>query len=283
MTVDQPLCAAAVCAGAAASLLVAAERGRRRVSLLLPGAAAPVRRPPWSWQRAAEAVRRRREWLCLPLALVLAVLGASPLPLALGAAAVPLVRRALLRRERRARARQRAEAVVALCGAVAAELRAGFQPAQALRFAARQNEALAEAEAAVLAAARFGGDVSAALRTAARRPGAEGLAGMAACWQVAVGSGAGLAAGLERLEAALRADRDRQDDLDAQLAGAWSTVVLLALLPAAGLGMGWALGADPLRVLLHSPAGLVCLAVGGALEAAGLYWATRIVRSGEAA
>ncbi|MFF3151581.1 glycoside hydrolase family 2 protein, partial [Streptomyces sp. NPDC057927] len=37
--------------------------------------------------------------------------------------------------------------------------------------------------------------------------------------------------------------------------GAWSTVVVLALLPMLGLGLGAALGADPLRVLLHTLGG----------------------------
>ncbi|KIF72596.1 hypothetical protein HY68_08750, partial [Streptomyces sp. AcH 505] len=97
-----------------------------------------------------------------------------------------------------------------------------------------------------------------------------------------VDGGAGLAAGLDRLEGALRAERAQRDELRAELAGAWSTVVLLALLPMVGLAMGWALGADPLRVLLHTPAGLACLAGGAALEGVGLWWAARIVRAGEA-
>ncbi|WP_181008003.1 type II secretion system F family protein, partial [Streptomyces sp. B226SN101] len=121
------------------------------------------------------------------------------------------------------------------------------------------------------------------LRQAAAGPGLAGLSGMAACWRVAVDGGAGLATGLERLEAALREDRRRREELRAQLAGAWSTVVVLALLPVAGLGLGAALGADPLRVLLHTPGGLVCLAAGAFLETAGLFWACRIVRGGEAA
>ena len=83
-------------------------------------------------------------------------------------------------------------------------------------------------------------------------------------------------------KAALRAERRRREELRAQLAGAWSTVVVLALLPVVGLGLGAALGRDPLRVLLHSPAGLACLVAGGLLEAAGLFWAARIVRAGEA-
>ena len=221
------------------------------------------------------------EWLCLPVALVLALLGGSVLPLVAGAVAVPLVSRRLRDREReRARVR-RADEVIAWCAAVAGELRAGRQPGQALAAAARDTAALGAAAAPVVAAATFGGDVPAALREAAREPGAEGLAGVAACWQVAVDGGAGLASGLERLESALRAEREQQDALRAELAGPRTTVLLLALLPALGLLLGTAMGAGPLRVLLHSPAGFGCLLVAAVLEMAGVCWAARIVRAGE--
>ncbi|MEU0274096.1 type II secretion system F family protein [Streptomyces sp. NPDC006307] len=279
----QPVYAVAVCAGAAAWLLVAGERGVRRARLLFAGAGAGAEEPPepWAWRRWWPVLRLRREWLCLAVGGLIAVLGASVLPLLAGGAAVPLVRRRLAGRERGRARDRRAEAVIALCGAVAGELRAGWQPGQALRFAAGSTGALGAEEAAVLAAARFGGDVPEALRRAAREDGADGLAGMAACWQVAADSGAGLAAGLDRLEAALRERRDQRERLRAQLTGAWATVGLLAVLPVVGLAMGWAMGADPLRVLLHTPAGAGCLVVGGLLEAAGLWWAGRIVRAGE--
>ncbi|WP_435866879.1 type II secretion system F family protein, partial [Streptomyces xanthochromogenes] len=126
-----------------------------------------------------------------------------------------------------------------------------------------------------------GGDVPGALREAAREPGAEGLAGVAACWQVAVDGGAGLASGLERLEGVLRAEREQQEALRSELAGPRTTVLLLAFLPALGLVLGTAMGASPLKVLLHSAAGFGCLLVAGVLEAAGVWWAARIVRAGE--
>lgn len=239
--------------------------------------------PWWSGERLVPAIRLRKEWLCLPVALLAAVAGRSVLPLIAGVAAVPLARRWLRGREHKLDEERRAEGVIGLCAATASELRAGLQPGQALLFAARETHVLGDAEAPVLAAARFGGDVPGALRAAALQRGAGGLAGMAACWRVAVDSGAGLAAGLDRLEAALRAEKDQREELAAQLAGAWSTVVLLAVLPAAGLAMGWALGADPLHVLFHTPSGIGCLVIGGLLEALGLYWAGRIVRAGERA
>ncbi|UUN31312.1 type II secretion system F family protein [Streptomyces sp. FIT100] len=273
---------AAVCAGAAALLTAGGDQGRRRAGLVLAGGGMVRPATGWDPERWLRAVwRLRREWLCLPVGLLLAAVGESVLPLVLGLVAVPWVRRRLRARERGRDSERRADAVVALCGGIAGELRAGHQPGQALLTAGRATGALGGAEAAVLAAARFGGDVPAELRRAACEPGAEGLAGLAACWLVSVDGGAGLASGLDRLEAALRAERDQREGLRSQLAGAWSTVVVLALLPVVGLALGWALGADPLRVLLHTPVGMGCLLAGGLLEAAGLCWAARIVRAGE--
>ncbi|MFF9503605.1 type II secretion system F family protein [Streptomyces sp. NPDC014656] len=226
------------------------------------------------------AARARPEWLCLPVAGLIALLGESLLPLAAGVLAVPLARRRLRAAGRRKEREALAGRVVALCETAGGELRAGAQPGRALAYAARRTDALGPEEARVLAALGFGGDVPEALRRAARREGAEGLAGLAACWQVAVDSGAGLAAGLGRLETALREQHERREGLRAELAGAWATVAVLAVLPVAGIGMGAALGADPLRVMLHTPAGGACLLLGGALEAAGLWWAARIVRGG---
>ncbi|MGW1408606.1 type II secretion system F family protein [Streptomyces sp. NPDC002403] len=275
-------CAAVLCVGVAAWLMVAQDHGRRRARVLFVDGVDGS--PPRArWERAGARVRERREWLCLPVAVVVAVLGESVLPLLAGAVAVPLVRRWLRRRAQDRERERGAAGVVALCGAVVGELRAGHEPGQALLVAVRGTGVMGAAEAGVSAAARFGGDVPGALRQAAREPGLDGLAGVAACWRVAADGGAGLAAGLDRLEGALRAERRRREELRAQLTGAWSTVAVLALLPVLGLGLGAALGADPLRVLLHTPAGLVCLATGGLLEAAGLYWAGRIVRAGEAA
>ncbi|MFI9119521.1 type II secretion system F family protein [Streptomyces bikiniensis] len=279
--------AAVLCAGLAL-LWWAAERRRgtgRARAVLAGGGPEAAGRGAWpvAVAHGLTLLLGRRAWLCLPVAGALALLGESPLPLVAGALGVPLVERRLRAAGRRREREVRAERVAALCGAVVGELRAGWQPAQALSFAARETGALGVEEARVLAAARFGGDVPEALRRASRQDGADGLAGMAACWQVAVDGGAGLAAGLDRLEASLRGHHEQRERLRAELAGAWATVTVLALLPAAGLALGAALGADPLRVLFHTPAGLGCLAVGGALEAAGLWWAARIVRGGERA
>ncbi|MGA5520581.1 type II secretion system F family protein [Streptomyces pseudogriseolus] len=276
---------AAACLGTAAWLLGGGGHTEARRARALTGDAPG----PAGWSgallRAGERLRRRPrvEWASLAVGAVLAVLGASVLPVVAGAAGVPLLRKARRAAAARKERDGRADAVIALCGALAGELRAGRQPGEALWPAARDSGGLGDMQAAVLAAARFGGDVPDALTAAARQPGAEGLRGLAACWRVAVDQGAGLADGLDRLEAALRAERDQRADLRAQLSGARTTAVMLAGLPVVGLALGAALGADPLHVLLHTPQGAVCLAAGGVLEGLGLWWALRIMRGAEEA
>lgn len=280
--------AAMACAGAAAWLMGGQGPGARRARLVCAGGGAVGAGPP-AWEqvvRVGERLRRwhrmRGEWWVLVAGAVVGLLGASVVPLVAGALGVPLVRRARRAGAARRARERRADAVIALCGALAGEVRAGRQPGEALLGASHDSGGLGRAQAVVLAAARFGGDVPGALTDAARRPGAEGLLGLAACWRVAVDRGAGLAAGLDRLEGALRAERDQRADLRAQLAGARSTAVLLAGLPVLGLLLGTALGADPLHVVLHTGAGLGCLLVGGVLEGVGLWWVLRIVRGAEA-
>ncbi|WP_078871987.1 type II secretion system F family protein [Streptomyces sp. NRRL S-337] len=295
------LVGAVVCAGAAARLAAGGrEDVRRRARAVLGGDAgdrASQGRAPrlgeevraWCAGRVTDGERRwrlgrrvdlGRELWCLPAGLTLGVLGGSVLPVLAAPVAGYLVRRWLAgRRAERARERRTTE-VIGLCAAVAGELRAGRQPAQAL-YAAGDPPALGPAGRAAAAAARYGGDVPRALRAAARQPGAEGLTAVAACWQVAVEGGAGLAAGLERIAAGLRVRRELREELRAQLAGPRATALMLALLPVGGLLMGTALGADPLGVLLHSPAGWGCLVLGGLLEWGGVAWTTRIVAEAE--
>ncbi|WP_419996243.1 type II secretion system F family protein [Streptomyces boninensis] len=237
---------------------------------------------PVAWVlRWAGALRRRPELWCLPGGVLLGLAADSLLPVIAAGPAAWLVGRRIRARRSAAEEDRRAAAVIDLCGAVVGGLRAGRQPGAALVAAVRGDVAGGGLRTEVLAAARFGGDVPAALRRAAAVPGAGGLRGVAACWQVATDGGAGLADGLERVAGALRAERRQRDELRAQLAGPRSTAVLLALLPVFGLVLGSAMGAAPLRVLLHTPYGLGCLAVGGALEWAGLAWTGRIVRGGD--
>ncbi|WP_258038661.1 type II secretion system F family protein [Streptomyces sp. SM12] len=216
---------------------------------------------------------------CSAVGLGLSVAGTSPLPVVLSLILAPFLMRRCRRRERLLAADRRRDAVIAFCAALAGEVRAGRQPEQALQTAGVTG--LGPVVAALPSLARRGDDIAGALRRAAGVPGAEGLGGVAACWQVAVDGGASLASGLDRVAQSLRSERDQREELRSQLAGPRATAFVLAALPAAGLLLGTAMGADPLHVLLHQPAGLLCLLLGGALEAAGLSWTAAIIRSAE--
>ncbi|MEV6972044.1 hypothetical protein [Kitasatospora sp. NPDC093806] len=232
------------------------------------------------------AVRRAPELLLLPGGLVAGWLTGSLVPVPAAVAAVLPLRRRRLRRAVAAEARHRAAAVVELCAGLAGELRGGATPEQALhlvttRIAADRAalERLGVEPVARLAAGRYGADVPAAFRLLAELPGGSGAAAIAACWQVAADGGSGLAVGLDGVAEALRVERSLAEEIAAELAAPRTTVAVLAALPLAGLLLGAALGARPLDVLLHTPAGLACLVAGAALEGLGLAWTARIVRA----
>lgn len=167
------------------------------------------------------------------------------LPAAAGAigsatAGVILSRSARDRRRRRLAAR-----LVESVGTLAADLRAGQQPAEAL--------------------AALGGG-----------PAPQDRA-VRAVWTVSERSGAPAAAVLDRVEQDLRAREAQDREIAAQLAGARSTAGLLAILPVFGIGLGAAMGAHPMTVLLGEPRGQLALVVGAALAASGVLWTARIV------
>jgi tight adherence protein B len=148
----------------------------------------------------------------------------------------------------RGRSRAAAE-LVETVGILAADLRAGQQPAEAL--------------------AALDGDLAARHRA------------VRAVWAVSERSGAPAAAVLDRVEQDLRAREAQHREIAAQLAGARSTAGLLAVLPVLGIGLGAAMGARPLTLLLGEPRGQLALVVGVALEALGVLWTARIVAAAQ--
>ncbi|BFU47440.1 hypothetical protein [Krasilnikovia sp. MM14-A1004] len=97
-----------------------------------------------------------------------------------------------------------------------------------------------------------------------------------AVWRLAEHTGAPAADLVERLEADARAGARARASAAAQAAGARATALLLAALPLGGIALGYAIGADPLRVLLHTTLGAVCALGAAALQGAGLLWADRL-------
>jgi tight adherence protein B len=173
---------------------------------------------------------------------------APVLPVIAGAAAGATAA-AALGRAAADRARRRADAALAeAVGGLAADLRAGQQPAEALAVLpgpARQHRAVV------------------------------------AVWSVSERSGAPAAAVLDRVEQDLRARQEQRREVAAALAGARSTGTLLAVLPLLGIGLGAGMGAHPITVLLAQPRGQVALVGGVVLEALGVLWTSRIIASAE--
>lgn len=233
-------------AAVAVALRGRGRNARRRLAALtrgndpLPGAGPAQRRPGW---------RRRPPLWTLAFAGAAAavtatvVVGGPVGGAATAAYCAAAVRILYRRRADRAAAQSRTRALDALYS-LAADLRAGA-PATALSI--------------VEGAGRLAGLVDALRRVADQ-------------------TGAPLADLLERVAADARATDRISAVAAAQAAGAQATAWLLAALPAGGIALGYAIGADPLRVLLHTPVGAGCTAGAIVLQVAGLAWADRIVR-----
>jgi tight adherence protein B len=162
--------------------------------------------------------------------------------------------------------------VLECCDVLAAELIAGQPVGAALGRAVGEWPALA----AVTSTHDYGGDVPDAFRRAAEVPGAEGLAVVAAAWQVSHRTGQGLADTLVRVARTLREARATDRTVRSELASARATARLVAVLPVVAWAIGAGSGGNPVGFLLGTPLGLACLAAGLGLGLAGLVWIERI-------
>ncbi|WP_181035033.1 type II secretion system F family protein [Arthrobacter sp. B0490] len=100
---------------------------------------------------------------------------------------------------------------------------------------------------------------------------------LSGCLIVAERSGAPLAGILTQYAAQLDADLDGLSARETALAGPRATVVLLAWLPVVGLVLGFALGVNPLEILLGSSLGRIALAAGILLMIVSRFWSRRLV------
>jgi len=228
-----------------------------------------------------EPVGRSRRWRLLLEPAGLAALVAAGGMLAGGSGAavcfaigLPLHTTVLVWRRHRGRrgAVRTAADVATACRLLAGLLQLGHVPSAALRVAASECPLLAE----VVAVQQVGGAVAPALRRLGARPGARGLAELGAAWEVSERTGASLGATLDALAERLVAAGAVKDVVSAELAAPRATGRLLAVLPVAGLLLGYGMGGDPVAFLTGSPAGQASLALGIVLGCAGVLWTERI-------
>ena len=157
-----------------------------------------------------------------------------------------------------------------------AELDSGARPATALRAAADLAPSYADVLGGAARAAHAGDDASQALLACPEtRP-------VAVAWQVAEQSGAALGGVLAHIARDLARVDDQRRAVAVALSGPRASAAVLTGLPVVGIGLGAAMGAQPLPVLLGSGAGRVVCALGVALDAAGVLWIRRIVRRAQA-
>jgi tight adherence protein B len=199
----------------------------------------------------------------------------GPVLAALAAAVSALVIASRVRMVAARRGRECESTVAEACIALAADLRSGLHPRQALQVAAVEWPSLFGQAAG---RADVGGDVAPALRAVAGSSGSA-MSAVAAGWQVSERTGAALAVVLTAVADALRADAAARREADAQLSTVRVTARLLAILPVGSLVLLSGGDLAVVRFLVDSPVGLACLGGAVVLVAAGLWWVDRLVRS----
>jgi tight adherence protein B len=254
-------------------------------ALLVTGRRAGVRRRLAglaSEQRGGPELLPSSTWSALLGAVVVGTsvaAGVVPVGLALAVSAAAVVA-ARVRASRRAATRREAtaRATVEVTIGLAAELRAGRTPAQALAAVAPWSGPLEPPLSAAAAAVSAGAPAPTGLLTASALPGAAPLRQVAAAWRVTEATGGRLAGVLDRLAEAFDGELELAQELESALAGPRATVVLLAGLPLLGLALGQSVGAHPLQLLLYRPLGWGLLSCAALLDAAGVFVMTRITR-----
>ncbi|MGY4709776.1 type II secretion system F family protein [Mycolicibacterium sp. CBM1] len=244
----------------------------------LLAAAVLVAPPPPRWRLVPVVPRVGRSFPVPVAATLLAAVFLPPpalLSLAVLAMTLGLHRRRRFRDDRR---RRDGHALAAALETLVGELRVGAHPVRAFGVAAGDSTGeVGSTLRAVAARARLGADVAGGLRamTATSTVPAQ-WERLAVCWQLASEHGLAMAA---LMRAAQRDIVERQRftaRVQAGLAGARATAVILAGLPLLGVLLGELIDAHPVRFLFGGGAGGVLLVVGVALVCLGLLWADRI-------
>jgi tight adherence protein B len=169
-------------------------------------------------------------------------------------------------------------AIAAVVQRLAVLLAAGVAPVAAWGYL-REGEVSAR----IAAAASDGRIPAAIIAVVDGLPPPEALAwrGLATAWAVALDAGAPLAPTLRDFAGSLRDLAQAQREIAVALAAPVATTRLVMALPAIGLFFGFVLGFNPIGTLVTTPAGWVCVGVGGGLMFAAARWNRQLVRSAQ--
>ncbi len=168
--------------------------------------------------------------------------------------------------------RRRRREVARAAASLAVQLQAGLVPTDALQNAAVDWAVLRHGAAAQL----LGADPIEVWQEQSRSAGCHGLSDLARGWRLCLQTGAPLATTLEQIAEALEAEEALGLTVTAELSAPRATGRIMAVLPLIGIGLGFAMGGDPVHFLLDSTPGRVCLVAGAVLAAAGIWWIERI-------
>lgn len=254
--------------------------------LIIPGRHGPrlLRRLESVELTSVRPVSRSRRWLALiPLAIAIecvALLLAGGRGLAyatVGMIIVGLALRMIGAGTRRRQANRAQAEIAGACRVLAAELRVGKVPGEALAAAAADHAVLAEAARVDL----LGGDVVRVWRAKARSPGHSGLLDLARGWQLCQATGAPLSTVLDQISDNLMSDHATRMMVAGELAAPRASGKIMAVLPLLGIGLGYLIGGDPVRFLWEQPIGWGCLVGGTVLAAAGILWIDALAQQAE--
>ncbi len=176
------------------------------------------------------------------------------------------------RRGKRADALNNRTAVAQACSILAAQVRIGQVPSEALRSAAEDCPVLAPARDTLA----IGGDPVGCWRGQSTEPGLAGLADLGRAWQLSISTGAELAAALVQVAEALTSDQALGLVITSEAAAPRATGKIMAVLPVVGIALGYMMGGDPLTFLITSPIGWACFAVGSFCACVGVLWMEKI-------
>jgi tight adherence protein B len=165
--------------------------------------------------------------------------------------------------------------VLRLVDDLATQVRAGASPDAAWSVATDLHPRTAEGGAPLTRPGEAPRDCL--QRLAAAPDAAPELRAVSAAWALCEDVGAPLADVLHAVAEAIRADAEIEADIESALAAPRSTARLLAMLPLAGLLIGQLVGARPVHLLVHTPAGRLCALAGLVLALVGRWSADRLV------